>query len=83
MNVNDIIKKLNPVRRRKVQKRAAELIAEHKTQAELTRAKKAASWRPKYKLADLIAQVDPDHQLTEEDRQWLNAPDAGKEKPED
>src|SRR5450756_233591 len=36
-NVNDIIKKLSPRRRRKIAKRAADLIAEHKANAERVR----------------------------------------------
>jgi transcriptional regulator with XRE-family HTH domain len=39
-NVNDIIGKLNPVQRKKVEARAAELIAEEMTLQELRRARK-------------------------------------------
>src|SRR5271163_2776148 len=39
-NVNDIINKLSPVRRRKVNARAAELIAEEMTLQQLRRARK-------------------------------------------
>ena len=36
--------------------------------------------KPKYKLADLLAQCQPeDFQLTEDDRAWLNAKPVGKE----
>ena len=38
-NVNDAIKRLSPARRKKVEKRAAELIAEEMTRQELRRAR--------------------------------------------
>lgn len=35
--------------------------------------------RPRYTLAELLAQCDPQAPLTEEDRQWLNDQPAGRE----
>jgi antitoxin ChpS len=35
--------------------------------------------RPKYKLADLIAQCDPDAPVPEEAKEWLDAPSVGSE----
>ena len=45
VNVNDRIKRLNPNQRRKVEARAAELIAEEMTLAELRRARKLTQVR--------------------------------------
>jgi mRNA interferase ChpB len=33
----------------------------------------------KYRLADLIAQCDPNIPLTQEDREWLDSPAVGRE----
>ena len=79
-NVDDIIRKLNPARREKVRKRAAHLIAEKKARTERAQAEKA---KGRYKLVDLIEQINPDRQLTEEDREWLDVPAVGKEKTEE
>ena len=49
-NVNDIIKKLGPVRRKKVEARAAELIAEEMTLRELRRARKLTQVKVAKKL---------------------------------
>ena len=38
-----------------------------------------ARTRPKYTLEELIAQCDLDAPLSDEDRQWLNDPPAGRE----
>jgi antitoxin ChpS len=35
--------------------------------------------RPKYKLADLLAQCDPNAEHTPEELEWLNAPSVGRE----
>jgi antitoxin ChpS len=35
--------------------------------------------RPKYKLADLLAQCDPTAELTPAELEWLNAPSVGRE----
>jgi antitoxin ChpS len=35
--------------------------------------------RPKYKLADLLAQCDPNAERTAEELEWLNAPSVGTE----
>jgi len=35
--------------------------------------------KPKYKLEDLLAQCDPNAELTEEDRVWIDSPPVGKE----
>lgn len=35
--------------------------------------------RPRYTLAELLAQCDPQAPLTAEDRQWLNDQPAGRE----
>lgn len=35
--------------------------------------------RPHYSLAELLAQCDPQAELSEEDREWVDAPAAGKE----
>jgi hypothetical protein len=79
-SVYDIIKKFSLQRQSKVRVRAAEIIVEHKARAERSQAEKArARDQTRYKLADLIEQVDPDRKLTEEDRQWLDAPPVGKE----
>jgi hypothetical protein len=78
--VDDIIRKLSPARRRKVRARAAELIAEEKARAECAQLGKAEG---RYKLADLIEQINPAPRLTEEDRQWLDAPAIGKEQTEE
>ena len=73
-NVKDIMKKLSPRRRGKVMKRAAELIAEHKANANRKRNEKN-----RYHLSDLIGETER-REPTEEDRQWLDAPPVGKEK---
>jgi antitoxin ChpS len=38
-----------------------------------------ANKRPKYKLADLLAQCDPNAERTAEELEWLNAPSVGNE----
>jgi antitoxin ChpS len=35
--------------------------------------------RPRYALSELLAQCDFDQPMTQEDRDWLDAPDAGRE----
>jgi len=35
--------------------------------------------KTKYKLEDLLAQCDPNAELTEEDRVWIDSPPVGKE----
>lgn len=35
--------------------------------------------RPHYSLAELLAQCDPQVELSEEDREWIDGPAAGKE----
>jgi hypothetical protein len=50
-NVDDIIKKLSPVERRKVEARAAELIAEEMTLRELRLARKLTHVKMAKKLA--------------------------------
>ena len=35
--------------------------------------------KPKYSLADLLAQCDPNAKSSEEDREWLNGGPAGNE----
>ena len=35
--------------------------------------------RPHYSLAELLAQCDPQAEPSEEDREWVNGPAAGKE----
>jgi antitoxin ChpS len=35
--------------------------------------------RPRYKLAELLAQCDPDIDVTPEEREWLDAPAVGRE----
>lgn len=35
--------------------------------------------RPRYTLAELLAQCDLDQPMTAEDREWLDAPPAGRE----
>lgn len=35
--------------------------------------------RPHYSLEELLAQCDPHAEISEEDRQWIEAPAAGKE----
>jgi hypothetical protein len=37
------------------------------------------SRRGRYSLAELMAECDPDAELTAEDRSWLDAPPAGRE----
>src|SRR5579872_6076499 len=49
-NVDDIIRKLSPARRKKVEARAAELIAEEMTLSELRRARKLTQVRMAKKL---------------------------------
>ena len=78
--VDDIIRKLSLARRRKVRARAAELIAEEKARTQCARSGKAER---RYELPDLIEQINPGHRLTEEDRQWLDAPAIGKEQTEE
>jgi hypothetical protein len=83
-SLKEIVRKLRPARRLKIRVRAADLIAEHKANAERTQAEKTgARSRVIYKLTDLIEEMKPDHRLTEEDRQWLDAPAIGKEKLEE
>ena len=38
-----------------------------------------ANKRPKYKLADLLAQCDPNAERTPAELEWLNAPSVGLE----
>jgi len=40
----------------------------------------AVSHRPKYQLADLLAEMPEDTSLTAEEKAWLDMPDVGKEK---
>ncbi|BBE76840.1 MULTISPECIES: AbrB/MazE/SpoVT family DNA-binding domain-containing protein [Phytobacter] len=35
--------------------------------------------RPHYSLEELLAQCDPHAEISEEDRQWIDGPAAGKE----
>ncbi|HFZ8993019.1 TPA: antitoxin [Citrobacter freundii] len=35
--------------------------------------------RPRYSLEELLAQCDPHAEMSEEDREWIDAPAAGKE----
>jgi len=35
--------------------------------------------KPKYNLEDLLAQCDPDAELTQEDQQWVDAGPVGRE----
>ncbi|MDQ6703558.1 MAG: antitoxin [Pseudomonadota bacterium] len=35
--------------------------------------------RPRYTLAELMAQCDLDQPMTDEDREWLDAPPVGRE----
>ena len=35
--------------------------------------------RPRYTLDELLAQCDPDAPITEEEREWLDAPAVGRE----
>lgn len=35
--------------------------------------------RPCYSLARLLAQCDPDAEISKEDRKWIDAPPVGKE----
>lgn len=35
--------------------------------------------RPHYSLDELLAQCDPHAEISEEDREWIDAPAAGKE----
>jgi antitoxin ChpS len=35
--------------------------------------------RPRYTLAELLAQCDLDHPMTAEEREWLEAPQVGRE----
>ncbi|WP_217471585.1 hypothetical protein [Photorhabdus akhurstii] len=35
--------------------------------------------RPQYSLAELLAQCDPDAEISAEDREWLDAPAVGRE----
>jgi antitoxin ChpS len=35
--------------------------------------------RPRYTLEDLISACDADAPMTDEDRDWLNAPESGRE----
>jgi len=35
--------------------------------------------KPKYKFEDLLAQCDPDAELTQEDKQWVDAGPVGRE----
>jgi hypothetical protein len=72
--MNDIIGKLSGRHGRKNMKRAADLIAEHKTNAERRKEQKN-----RYELNDLIANLEP-REFNEEDRQWLDTPPVGKEK---
>ena len=35
--------------------------------------------RPRYTLDELLAQCDPDAPITDEEREWLDAPSVGRE----
>ena len=35
--------------------------------------------RPRYSLEELLAQCDPQAEMSEEDREWMDTPVAGKE----
>ncbi|KAA5933721.1 antitoxin [Pantoea sp. Bo_2] len=35
--------------------------------------------RPRYSLEELLAQCDPHAEMSKEDREWIDAPAAGKE----
>ena len=35
--------------------------------------------RPRYSLDELLAQCDPDASMSDEDREWLDAPPVGRE----
>ncbi|HCL5274684.1 TPA: antitoxin [Salmonella enterica] len=35
--------------------------------------------RPRYSLEELLAQCDPNAEMSEEDREWIDAPAVGKE----
>ncbi|END3796316.1 antitoxin [Escherichia albertii] len=35
--------------------------------------------RPRYSLAELLAQCDPHEEINDEEREWIDAPAAGKE----
>jgi antitoxin ChpS len=35
--------------------------------------------KPKYTLDELLAQCDPEAEMTEEDRTWVNLPPVGRE----
>lgn len=35
--------------------------------------------KPSYQLEDLLSQCNPDAPITEEDKEWLNAPSVGRE----
>ncbi|MFB2988763.1 AbrB/MazE/SpoVT family DNA-binding domain-containing protein [Klebsiella pneumoniae] len=35
--------------------------------------------RPRYSLEELLAQCDPHAEMSEEDREWIDAPAVGKE----
>jgi len=39
----------------------------------------AKAQRPRYRLADLLAQCNPKARLTNAERDWLDAPPAGQE----
>jgi len=71
--INDIIGKLSGRHGRKNVKRAIDLISERKANAERRREKKI-----RCELDDLIGNFEP-RELTEEERQWLDAPAVGKE----
>lgn len=36
-------------------------------------------YRPRYSLEELLAQCDPHAEMSTEDREWIDAPAAGKE----
>jgi len=38
-----------------------------------------AQKRPRYSLEELLAQCDPNAELSKEDREWIDAPPVGKE----
>ncbi|ECM9661229.1 PbsX family transcriptional regulator, partial [Salmonella enterica subsp. enterica serovar Infantis] len=35
--------------------------------------------RPRYSLEELLAQCDPHAEMSDEDREWMDAPAVGKE----
>lgn len=44
--------------------------------------KRSRTGKPRYTLEELLAQCDPNEELTQEDRDWLDAPLVGRELPD-